>query len=318
MIKDILQKREEFKKIQQDIKANKEAHSYLFISNDSFTAKEFSRLVAQALLCENICGKCENCIKFENEHPDVKYFPRKNQLLVEDSNYIVDESFVKPIYSDRKIFIIDDFDKSTTEAQNKLLKVLEEPNNNMFYLLSTSNIENVLPTIKSRCFKVEIGAFDRREIEGELNKIDYDTKEISLSLGNGYLGRTIELSKKKNLGDIFELATNIVCKMKNSKEVIVYSKKIMDNKEDIKFIFEILSMIMEDLIAIKTKHKELVRLKYIENEMNQVAEEYSMKCITEIEKLIRKDIKEMSYFTNVTLIVDNFLMNMLEVKYLCR
>lgn len=318
MIKDILQGREEFKKILEDIREGRQAHSYLFISNDSFTAKEFSRLVAQALLCTKMCGKCENCIKFENEHPDVKYFPRKSQLLVEDSNYIVDESFVKPIFADNKIFIIDDFDKSTTEAQNKLLKVLEEPNSNMYYLLSTSNIENVLPTIKSRCFKVEIGAFDKSEIDKELVGLDHDTKEIALALGNGYLGKTIELTKKKNLGDVFMLSTNIICKLKSSKDVLVYSKKIMDNKDDIQFIFEILSMIMEDLIAIKTKHRDLIRLKYIENELTQVADEYSMRCITEIEKLIRKDMKEMKFFTNTTLVVDNFLMNMLEVKYLCR
>ena len=318
MIKDILKKRDEFQKILEDIRGGRQAHSYLFISNDSFTAKEFSRLVAQAILCPNMCEECENCIKFHNEHPDVKYFPKKNQLLVDDSNYIVDESFVKPIFANDKIFIVDDFDKSTTEAQNKLLKVLEEPNSNMYYLLSTSNIENVLPTIRSRCFKVEIGAFSKEEIEKELVGVDPDTREIALALGNGYLGRTIELSKKKNLGDIFMLATNIICKMKSSKEVLVYSKRIMDNKDDILFIYEILTLILEDLIAIKTKQKNIVRLKYIESELNQVADEYSMKCITEIEKLIRNDVKEMKFFTNMTLIVDNFLMNMLEVKYLCR
>lgn len=318
MIRKILQDREEFKKVLEDIRLGKQAHSYLIISNDSFTAKEFTRLIANALLCSDLCGKCENCIKLGKDHPDVKYFPKKNQLLVEDSNYIVDESFVKPIFADSKIFIIDDFDKSTSEAQNKLLKVLEEPNSNMYYLLSTSNAQNVLPTIKSRCFKIEIGAFSRDIIEKELTEFDRDTKEIALALGNGYLGRTIELSKKKNLGDIFMLATNIICKMKSSKEVLVYSKKIMDNKDDILFIFEILSMILEDLIAIKTKQKDVVRLKYIESELNQVADEYSMKCITEIEKLIRNDVKEMKFFTNTTLIVDNFLMNMLEVKYLCR
>lgn len=318
MIRNILQEREEFKKVLEDIKNGTQAHSYLFISNDSFTAKEFSRLVANALLCPELCGKCENCIKFKNDHPDVKYFPKKNQLLVEDSNYIVDESFVKPIFADNKIFIIDDFDKSTSEAQNKLLKVLEEPNSNMYYLLSTSNAQNVLPTIKSRCFKIEIGSFPREVIEKELKAVDSDTREIALALGSGYLGRTLELSSKKNLGDVFMLATNVICKLKSSKEVLIYSKKIMENKDDILFIFEIISMILEDLIAIKTKRMELVRLKYIEGELTGVSDEYSMRCITEIEKLIRRDIREINSFTNTNLIVDNFLMNLLEVKYLCR
>ena len=318
MIKDILTNSEEFQGILRDIKAKKNSHSYLFSSPDRFTAREMARLVANALLCPDLCGKCENCIKFQSEHPDVKYFPKKNQLLVEDSNYIVDESFVRPIFADKKIFIIDDFDNSTPASQNKLLKVLEEPNDNMFYLLSTSSLQNVLPTIRSRCFKVEIGAFDKKVVEGILSDTDVSSKKLCLSLGGGYLGKTIELSKKDNLENLFNLASDILCSLKSSKEVLIYSKKILDEKDDILLIFEIISLLLEDLIAIKLHEFNLVRLEDAEQRLKQVSDDYSLKCIEEIQKSITKSVQELKSLTNTSLVVDNFLMNLLEVKYLCK
>ena len=278
MISGILKKNEGFLNILRDIRNGKEPHAFLFVSSDEFTAKEMSRLVANALLCQNICGQCENCVKFKHDHPDVKYFPKKENLLVEDSNFIVDESFVKPIFAERKIFIIDNFDRSTLEAQNKLLKVLEEPNKNMYYLLSTSNLEAVLPTIKSRCFKVEIGAQDKSLIEKSIVFHNKEQKELALSLGEGYLGKTIMLSQKSNLTEVFNLAVEIICKLKSSKEVILYSKKLLDQKEEIRFVFECISRILEDLIAVKTSNYDLVKLSLIKDQLLKIKDESCDAC----------------------------------------
>jgi len=318
VIEEIIKNSEEFKGILNDILNNKEAHSYLFSSQDGLIAKEMSRLVANALLCGDLCGKCENCVKFKHEHPDVKYFPTKNQLVVEDSNFIVEESFVRPIFADKKIFIIDDFDKSTPASQNKLLKVLEEPNKNMYYLLSTSNPQNILPTIKSRCFKVEIKKVDKQAIENVIQRIQKPVKEISIALGQGYVGKTIEFANMRDIEEIFNLAVDIVCKLKSSKEVLIYSKSLEDHKENILLVFEIISLILEDIIALKLNEKNILKFEFIKDKLHSVLGEYSLKCVTKIEELIKQCVKELSYSINSSLVIDNFLMNLLEVKYLCR
>lgn len=318
MIQEILRNSDEFQNILKDIKEGKEAHSYLFISSDKFTANEMANLVANALLCPDLCGKCENCVKFQKEHPDVKYFPKKGQLLVEDSNFIVDESFVKPIFADKKIFIIRDFDLSTPASQNKLLKVLEEPNENMFYLLSTSNPESVLPTIRSRCFKVNIKNFDKETIEKELFGLYGNLKRISVAVGGGYLGKTIELSRKENIEALFDLSLSIVTKLKASKEVVMFSKKLIDKKDDILLIFEMISLLLEDIIAIKAGQEELLKFEFVKDELKVVLNDYSLKAIAEIEKLIENVVMEFKSNANQILVVDNFLMNLLEVKYLCK
>ena len=153
---------------QEELKNKREPHTSLFVSSDGLFAEKMMNTFAQAILCESLCDDCLNCKKLlSGNHPDVMYFPTKNQLLVEDSNKISNESFVRPIFADKKVFIIRDFDKSTAEAQNKLLKIFEEPMPNVYYLLSTTNIEKVLPTIRSRCFKITLPALSKEEIAND-------------------------------------------------------------------------------------------------------------------------------------------------------
>ena len=136
MIEKDLKKQANLVQFVEDIKNKREPHTLLFISSDSFLLEKLMDAFAQAVLCQDMCDDCLNCKKLlSKNHPDVMYFPTKNQLLVEDSNKITTESFTKPIFADNKIFIIKDFDKSTDEAQNKLLKVFEEPNANVYYFL---------------------------------------------------------------------------------------------------------------------------------------------------------------------------------------
>ena len=90
-----------------------------------------------------------------NADIDIKIYPKNNEkLLVSDSNEITDEVYIKPAEHDNKVFIINNIEASTEQAQNKLLKVLEEPPKNVYFLISCQDENRVLQTIKSRCQKV--------------------------------------------------------------------------------------------------------------------------------------------------------------------
>ena len=168
--------------------------SYLIIS-EAFSASVVAKLFAQALLCKDMCGKCENCQKIVlGSHPDVKIFPENGRLLVEDSKKIVEESFVRPIFADKKIIIIQNLEDATEEAQNKLLKSLEEPNDSVTYILTTASPEKVLPTIRSRCIKIQIPPVKNSDVAPFLAG-DEKTKTLALAIGGGQVAKTIELSK---------------------------------------------------------------------------------------------------------------------------
>ncbi len=301
----------------EELKNKKEPHTILFISSDSLLSSKMMQTFAQAILCESLCDECLNCKKLlSNNHPDVMYFPTKNQLLVEDSNKITNESFIKPIFADKKIFIINNFDKSTQEAQNKLLKVFEEPMENVYYLLSTTNVEKILPTIRSRCFKISLPKLSKEKIEKEI--IASCDRELVLELGKGNLGKTIDLSRQKDLEEVFGLVKSIFSEMKNSKQVVVYANKLLAKKDSFDLVIEMMSLILEDILALLCKRDELVTLKTQSNFFNGIIADYTVKSVCEIEKLLRKLQEERLFNVNLPAIVDNLLLGILEVKYLCK
>ncbi len=317
MIEKELKKSEILNNFIAELKEKREPHTILFVSSDSLLSSKMMDVFAQAILCDELCDVCLNCKKLLSlNHPDVMYFPTKNQLLVEDSNKITNESFVKPIFADKKIFIIRDFDKSTDEAQNKLLKVFEEPMENVYYLLSTTNMEKILPTIRSRCFKIALPRLDKKQIEQEI--FASCDKPLVLELGKGNLGKTLELSRLKELEEIFALVKSVFKEMKNSKQVVVYANKILSKKEHFDLIIEFISLVLEDVLAKICKKEELITLKTQMNFINDIAGEYTVKGICEIEKLIRKIQEERAFNVNLSGIVDNLLLGILEVKYLCK
>ena len=145
------------------------SNSILFFCDDEQTAKVSQVLTALMLQYPTFELFDENSVEFakilNGADIDNRYYPKNNEkLLVSDSNEIVSEVFIKPVNFDKKIFVINNFDVSTTEAQNKLLKVLEEPPKNVYFLLSAKRQDKVLPTIKSRCDKIIISPLSEQEI----------------------------------------------------------------------------------------------------------------------------------------------------------
>ncbi len=314
---DIIKNTKDFQNLCEEIKKQNISKSILLFSKDSVYADMFSKLLALAILNDGEIVENENYFKvMADSHPDVKIYPQKDKLLVADSEDIVMESFIKPIFSDKKIFIIRNIDNSMESAQNKLLKVLEEPPQNVYFIITCANSNLLLPTIKSRCNKFELAKIDQTLIEKVLNGSE-DACLIS-SVCDGLLGKALEISKKDNIKEIFSLALSIITKMKSSKMVLNYSNKILAVKDDINLLIEIVCMILEDILYLKVNNGEKLHFNDYKNELNDVKDEYSIKAICEIQNTINKALKELSYNGNLILIIENLLLNILEVKYICK
>lgn len=316
MIEDIFKNMSFFKNFLSSINDGGRIFSYLIVSKDAYSANTVAKLMAQALLCHNMCGTCENCKKvLVHSHPDVKVFPEKDRLVVEDSKKIVDESYAKPIMADKKVIIIKNIEEATEEAQNKLLKSLEEPNKNVYYLLTCSFEEKILPTIKSRCFKVEIPFINSAEI---LPLLKGQNKELAIAIGNGFLAKTIELDKNEQLVDITHLAVSLITELNSSKQAVVWSKRLLEQKQNFQLILEIFGLILEDALSLKINKQANIHLNSLFKEILFIARDFSIKCLTGLAGLIIDVMKELTYNVNLSLVVDNFIMNILEVKYLCK
>ena len=142
-----------------NIKNNTLSHSYLFVGQEGIGKKLFAKELAKMALCLNNKTEndnCSSCVKFDSgNNPDfVLIEPDGNSIKIAQIREMQENVYTKSIVSRKKVFIINDSDKMTEEAQNSLLKTLEEPPEYIMIILITANENKLLNTIKSRCLKI--------------------------------------------------------------------------------------------------------------------------------------------------------------------
>lgn len=141
------------------IDSNSVLHSYLFVGNEGIGKKLIAIEFAKMILCEGEkkpCNRCKSCIEFVgSNNPDFFELDyTEKSIKIEQIRTMQQKILEKPIISNRKVYIINDAEKMTTEAQNCLLKILEEPPEYATIILITSKEGKLLGTIKSRCIKL--------------------------------------------------------------------------------------------------------------------------------------------------------------------
>ena len=171
------------------IDTNNIAHSYMFIGKESIGKLLFAKEFAKAILCtaeEKLCNQCKSCIEFDtNNNPDFSILePEGNAVKIDQIRELTKKVYEKPVVSNKKVYIINDSNLMTKEAQNSLLKTLEEPPEYVTIILITSNENSFLPTIKSRCTKISFNRLTNTELSNILEKeYNYsDIPEITLKI----------------------------------------------------------------------------------------------------------------------------------------
>ena len=140
--------------LQSIIQKNNILHGYMFIGTEGIGKKLVATEFAKMILCtektNKPCNHCKSCIEFEGKNnPDFKMIePDGNSIKIEQIRLINSKIIEKPITSSRKVYIINDSQKMTVDAQNCLLKTLEEPPEYATLILICDNEEQMLNTIK--------------------------------------------------------------------------------------------------------------------------------------------------------------------------
>lgn len=179
-------------------------HSYLFLGTDGIGKRQIALEFAKALLCLDggkIGCKCKSCLCFEsNNHPDFMLVePTEGMIKIDAIREVISRSAEKPILSNRKIYIINDFDKANTQAQNCLLKTLEEPPKDVVLILISSNDNMIINTIKSRCMAVKFKNIPDDILKDyAINNIGYESvSENLLEAFGGSIGKATTMKEKE-------------------------------------------------------------------------------------------------------------------------
>ena len=232
------------------VKQNKYSHSYLFLGTSGIGKRLIAREFAKMVLCEaeeKYCGKCKSCLEFDsNNNPDFwEIEPDGNNVKIEQIREMQRKIAEQPIISEKKVYIINEADTMTREAQNCLLKTLEEPPEFANIILIGANEANFLSTIKSRCTIIKFNNIPDEEIKKYLEQ-KYELENVPESIilaSSGSIGKAEIIKDKQELYSAVDEAINNIEKM----DLIDTLKKadiIYKSQEDKNEILEYINIVL--------------------------------------------------------------------------
>lgn len=249
--------------LNQSIDEKHVSHSYLFVGIDGIGKTLFAREFAKKILCLNGKGdSCESCIKWDsNNHPDfLQIEPENNTIKIEQIRNMQEEISVKPIASNKKVFLIVNSDCMTKEAQNCLLKTLEEPPEYATIILTTSNESKLLNTIKSRCMKIPFQKIEESELEEYAkNVLNLNLSKEFIKICEGSIGKLLEIEEDKEIyTEINSLLDNI--ERYSFTTLINKAEVLYKEREKIQEILEYINVYLYNQKGMK----KLNCIKYVE------------------------------------------------------
>ena len=280
------------------ISSGKVSHCYVISGEDGLGKMTAAKAFAQTLECQaepanRPCGVCHSCTQFlSGNHPDV-IFPgheKPTVIGVDDvRTQIIGDIQIKPYCSPYKIYIIPDAEMMTVQAQNALLKTIEEPPEYAVILLLTSNIDSLLPTIRSRCVRLDLKVVDdglvKKYLMEHLQVPDYQA-EIDASYAQGSIGKAKEAATSQEFADMTANALKIL-KYANSMEVYELTeaiKTLTADKNNINDYLDIFQFWFRDVLMFKAT-REIDNLVF-KQEINFIREQASERSYENIEKIL--------------------------------
>jgi DNA polymerase-3 subunit delta' len=205
-----------------------------------------------------------------NNHPDLQIVNEDGDIIkISQIRQLIQSVYEKPILSTKKVYIINDSDKMTKEAQNSLLKTLEEPPPYSVFVLIASNQDMILNTIKSRCTKMIFENINTNELKEVLCQkgMEIDLSDKMVNLFNGSVGKALKILEKK---DMFAQVDLFIDSIEKRDLIDFLNNKDLFIKED---IYEILEYCLVSLFNISKEKKEIKYfncVKHIQETINRI------------------------------------------------
>lgn len=312
--------------LQNAIAMNKVSHAYI-INGERSSGKEFvAKVFAAALQCEKggtePCGECHSCIQAKSgSQPDIIFVAhdKPNTIGVEDIRTQINSDIgIKPYSSPRKIYIMNEGEKMTVQAQNALLKTLEEPPEYAVILILTTNVEALLPTILSRCVVLNMKPVPDHKVKKflmeELKIPDYKAN-ICVAFARGNIGKAKMLASSEEFEKVKEEAVTLVKNINDMdiSEVVKAIKKISEYQFDVTDYLDILSVWYRDALLFKaTKDANSLIFKNEIQSIRKVADRSTYEGIETIVKALQQAKRRLEANVNFDLTMELLLLTIQE------
>lgn len=246
------------------IRMEKVSHAYILNGENNSGKMMLAESFAMALQCEGegveSCMNCRSCRQaVEHNQPDIIYITHEkpNVISVDDIRHQLNNDIViKPYSSKYKIYIVDEAEKMNIQAQNALLKTIEEPPAYGVILLLTTNADSFLPTILSRCITLNLKSVNEDLIKEYLMKKyqipDYQA-DVCAAFAQGNVGKAIQLASSGEFNELKSAALSLVKKLEDMDlyELNGCIKQINEFKSKIQEYFDLLTLWFRDVLYMK-------------------------------------------------------------------
>lgn len=324
--KDVIGHEHIIEHLKNAIAMDKISHAYILNGPDGAGKMMLAEAFAAALQCEKKgtegCMECHSCKQAaSHNHPDILYVhhDKPNTISVDDIRTQINKDvMVKPYSGPYKIYLVDDAQKMNQQAQNALLKTIEEPPSYVIILLLTTNADAFLPTILSRCICLDLKPVQdeliRKYLMKEYQIPDYQA-EVSVAFAQGNVGKAIRLASSEHFKELKDSAVQI---LKRIKEIDIYEmgeavKQISEYKLEINDYFDIMMVWYRDVLMYKAT-MDINGLIFKEEiyEIKQQASKSSYHGIERILKALEKAKMRLNANVNFDLVIELLLLTIKE------
>lgn len=291
------------------------SHATLIVCDDSELLEEYLKVFCKTLVCdcETFCDNCRVCRLIDSKQfEDVKFYPESGKIMTKDIDDLVEKTYLKPLESDKKVFVLVNAQEMNAQSQNKLLKTLEEPPENTYLIIGATSVFTLLPTLLSRVKRLDILPFNDCDIVSALSEEYEDmSKLVSAALvSSGKVSEAIKKYQGDEIKEIEDLVFEIFTKMKSSKDVALYSSKI--DKNNIRDVIGVSSRLISELLRYKSNGKNV---KSTFNNLEAVADSFSVGALLHFSEKLREIEKNLYFNGNIQVASDSLLFGLLEGKY---
>ncbi len=283
----------------------KVSHAYIFAGEDGAGKNLLAGAFAMTLQCEktgqacgepperqNACGTCRSCIQAASDNqPDIiRVTHEKAGIGVDDIRAQVNNDIqIKPYSSPYKIYIVDEAEKLTEQAQNALLKTIEEPPEYAVILLLTNNLNALLPTIQSRCVTLKLQTVNQDVIK-EYLMLHYQVPDyqagVSAVFAQGNVGKAVEYALS---GEFAEMRQDVLHLLKYIDDMELYEildalKRIAEQKDRVYDYLDFMIIWYRDVLMFKVTRDP--NLLVYRNEYPDISKQANIRTYEGIEIII--------------------------------
>lgn len=286
------------------------SNSYIICGESGMGKKTLTSYVLALVACDThrACGECASCKSLEaGAHPDVIELRReesKASLGIDSVREVMKQVYIKPIATDYKAVIVHEAHLLTVEAQNAMLKVIEEPPERTVFFFLCDNVASILPTVISRSVMINLPPLSREVLSGIA-----DADEFEMSYCHGNPGALIKLVGDEKFAALRDGVLDAFSSVISRDEYAVFDALLFfeSNKERRNEIISIILFLLRDVMYEKLGMRQYLvnkdKMNHISAFADRISEKSCLKMLNTIIDIQKSKGKNGNYTIAVTMML---------------